>query len=390
MHVRGTSCLPAFCLFALALVLSITVSPAGGQETPATKPPPDILVFTNGDQLTGKLIQAANGSVAFHSDMAGDISVPFSAIKELRSGGSYALLLRNQKVIGALVRPGSVKVAEGNLSVRSGEQVVETVPVGDVGYLIEEPTFRREANPRPSIWYGWNGTVSAGATIVRATQSATTFNSAAALVRTFPTVSYLPPRNRTLVDLSETYGTQRSPGAIPQPNPPLPDQVVKTNILHADAEQDEYLSRRFYYLGEVAFDHNYALGLNLQQIYGAGVGWTPLIEERQRLDLKADIHYEKQAFFNAAGNVDLFGSTFTESYRLVLPHKIIFTELGDVIPSWNNLNAYSANVTAGLALPVYKRFAANLSVTDNFINNPSPGYQKSSFQFVSGVSYTLK
>ena len=86
----------------------------------------------------------------------------------------------------------------------------------------------------------------------RATQDATTFNASLALIRTFPTVSYLPPRNRTLVDLSETYGNQRSPGAIPNPLG-LPDQVVKTSIFHADAEQDEYLSRRLYYLGEVAY-----------------------------------------------------------------------------------------------------------------------------------------
>ncbi len=359
-------------------------------QAAAPKAPPDILIFSDGDQLTGKLVQAIAGTITFHSDMAGDISVPFDKVKELRSGGSYALLEKDRKVIGALVRPGSVKVEDGKLSVTSGEQVVQTIPVGDVGYLIEEPTFRREANPHPSIWYGWNGTVSAGATVVRATQSATTFNAAAALIRTFPTVAYLPPRNRTLVDLSETYGTQRSPGAIPQTNPPLPQQIVKTNIFHADAEQDEYLSQRFYYLGEVAFDHNYALGLNLQQIYGGGVGWTPVMSAKQRLDLKADVHYEKQAFFNTAGNVNLFGSTFTESYRRSLPHNIVFTELGNVIPSWNDTNAYSANATAALALPVYKRFAANLSVTDNFINNPSPGYQKSSFQFVSGISYTLK
>jgi hypothetical protein len=379
----------AFRLLPLALVL-LAVPRRGVGQDPAPKPAPDVLIFTNGDQLTGKLVQAIGGKITFHSDMAGDLSLSLDKIKEMRSSGSFALLEKNQKVVGALVRPGSVKVEDGKLSISSGEQVVQTVPVSEVGYLIDAPTFRRETNPRPSIWYGWNGTLSAGATVVRATQNATTFNAATALVRTFPTVSYLPPRNRTLVDLSETYGTQRSPGSIPRQTPRLPDQVVKTSIFHADAEQDEYLSRRFYYLGEVAFDHNYALGLDLQQIYGAGVGWTPIMNARQRLDLKADVHYEKQGFFNSAGNVNLIGSTFTESYRLNLPHSIVFTELGDVIPSWNDPNAYSANVTAGLALPIFSRFAANLNATDNFINNPSPGYQKSSFQFVTGISYTLK
>ena len=206
-------------------------------QDPAVKPAPDVLVFTNGDQLTGKLVQAMSGTITFHSEMAGDISVSLDKVKELRSRGSFALLQKDQKVVGALVRPGSVTVADGKLSISSGEQVIQTIPVGDLGYLIDEPTFRRETNPHPSIWYGWNGAVSAGATIVRATQNATTFNASVALIRTFPTVAYLPPRNRTEVDLSESYGNQRSPGAIPNPLG-LPDQVVKTSIFHADAEQD--------------------------------------------------------------------------------------------------------------------------------------------------------
>ena len=71
------------------------------------------------------------------------------------------------------------------------------------------------------------------------------------------------------------------------------------------------------------------------------------------------------------------------------PRSIVFTENGNVIPGWNNADAYSANINAGLALPIWKRFAANLTATDNFLNNPSPGYQKNSFQFVTGISYVL-
>lgn len=361
---------------------------AGAQDA-APKAAPDVLIFNNGDQLSGKLIQAIGDTVTFHSEMAGDISVSLDKVKELRSSGSFALLQKDQKVVGALVRPGSVSVADGKLTVNSGEQVIQTIPVANLGYLIDEPTFRRETNPHPSIWYGWNGAVSAGATLVRATQNATTFNASVALIRAFPTVSYLPPRNRTLVDVSESYGNQRSPGAIPNPLG-LPDQVVKTSIFHADAEQDEYLSRRLYYLGEVAFDHNYSLGLDLDQIYGAGIGYTVFSDAKQQLDVKADVHYEKQAFFQSASNQNLIGSTFAETYHRNLPRKILFTEAGNFIYSWNNSDAYSANLSAGLAFPIWKRFAANITGSDNYVNNTPAFYKKNSFQFVTGISYTLK
>lgn len=376
-----------------ACLVLISIVPCFAQQEAASKPTPDILVFTNGDQLTGKLVHAVDGAITFHSDMAGDINVPLDRVKELRSSSSFAVLGKNQPVMGALVRPGTVQVTDGKLTVTSGAQPIATLPVTEVGYFIDEPTFRRETNPRPSIWYGWNGTLSAGATLVRATQTGTTLTAGVALVRQFPTVSYLPPRNRTILDLTETYGTSRAP-LIPQTIPATPDALVKTSIFHADAEQDEYLSRRFYYLAEASFDHNYSLGLQLQQIYGAGVGWTPFSTPKHELNLKADVHYEKQSFFTTPtaipNNQNLIGSTFAENYRRNFPRGIVFTESGNVIPSWNNPNAYSANVTAGLALPVWKRFAANVIATDNFINNPAIGYQKDSFQFVTGLSYSIR
>ena len=310
-RLRIVLCRISAPVFLLGGLLPIGVSAGATAQDAPSKAAQDVLVFSNGDQLTGKLVQAIGNMVTFHSEMAGDINVSLDKVKELRSSGSFALLQKDQKVVGTLVRPGSVSVSDGKLTVNSGEQVVQTIPVADLGYLIDEPTFRRETDPHPSIWYGWNGAISAGSTFVRSTQNATTFNASVALVRTFPTVSYLPPRNRTLVDLSETYGNQRSPGAIPNPLG-LPDQVVKTNIFHADAEQDEYLSRRLYYLGEVAFDHNYSLGLDLDQIYGAGVGYTVFSDAKQQLDVKADVHYQKQAFFQSASNQNLIGSTFGE------------------------------------------------------------------------------
>lgn len=355
-----------------------------------TSPAPDTLVFTNGDQLTGKLLRATGGTVSFHSDMAGDLDIPVAKVKELRSSGSFAVLTKNQNVVGALVRPGSVHIADGKLISTSGPATVDTIPIADLGYVIDEPTFRRETNPHPSIWYGWNDSIAGGATLVRSTQKDTTLTAAINLVRTIPTVSFLPARNRTTVNVSETYGTSRSPGAIPQTTPATPDLNVKSSIFHADVERDQYLSHRLYYFGDLAFDHNYSQGLDLQQIYGGGIGFTVFSTPRQDLDLKADIHYERQNFFISSNNTQLVGSILAENYRRNLPGKIVFTEFGNYIPSWNDTTAYSANLTGALALPLFKRFAASVSATDNYLNNPSPGYRKNSFLFVTGVAYSLK
>jgi hypothetical protein len=139
----------------------------------------------------------------------------------------------------------------------------------------------------------------------------------------------------------------------------------------------------------LSYDHNFAQGLNLQQIYGAGLGWTVLQDSLQQLDVKTDVHYEMQNFQPPTVSQNLIGSTFGEAYKRTLPAKLLFTESGTYIQSWNNLQAYSAIGNIGLAMPVYKRFSLSVNALDNYLNNPAFGYKKNSFQFVTGVTYTL-
>ena len=372
-------------------------------QTPAPKPTPDVLVFSNGDQLTGKLERMAGGSVVFKSDMAGELTIPSDKIKELRSGDQFALLRKGiplTKKTEHTVPFGTVQVADGNVVLTTPAQAPEAVPTKDVAYLVDKPSFDKQVNNKVGFLHGWNGVVTGGATVVRATQNGTTLTAGISLVRMVPQVSWLPPDNRTTFNLTESYGKLTTPIIPPpvQPAPPTPPvattDVVKTSIFHTDAERDEYFSPRLYALGDVAFDHNFSQGLQFQQVYGGGIGWTPILDAKQELDLKADIHYESQQFIQTAGtanqpNINMIGSTFAETYRRTLTHKILFTEAGDILPGWSDSNAYSANATATLALPVYKRLSASFTTTDNFLNNPAQYYKKNSYQFITGVTYTL-
>jgi hypothetical protein len=373
-------------------VVTIAATSARAQDKPAVKPAPDVIVFTNGDQLSGTLVRGVGNSIVFKSDMAGEITVTLDKVKELRSSGSFALLRKDVPITHTPVVPGKVVVADGNVTVANATGATQTVGVKDMSYLIDQTTYNRELSQHRGAFTGWNGTINGGATLVRSTTDANTYTAGIALVRAIPTAPYLPARNRTTFDLQETYGKQTSP-ANPQTVPPS-NVVVETSIFHADAERDEYFSPRAYVLAETSFDHNFAQGLSLQSVYGGGIGWTPVKDAKQQLDVKADIHYEQQQFQAESGTAtapsqNLIGSTFAEAYHRTLPHKLLFTESASVLPAWNDSNAYSANATASIALPVFKRLAMQFSTTDNFLNDPAPTFKKNSYQFVTGVTYTL-
>ena len=345
----------------------------------AAKPAPDVIIFTNGDQLSGQLVRQTGKSVVFKSDMAGEIKVAVDQIRELHSSGSFALLRKDVPVRRSSVETGTVSIDDGNLTIANPSAEPVTIPVDKISYLIDQSTYDKDVARRPGAWTGWNGTLSAGGSLVRATQNNQTFTGAVTLVRSIPTVPWLPPKNRTTFDVNEAYGKVTQVGT----------PYVKTNIFHADGERDEYFSPRFYALAQSAFDHNFSQGLDLAQTYGAGIGLTVIQRPVEQLDVKTDVHYLKQQFQTSVSNQDLIGSTIAETYRRNLPRKIILNEQLSLVPAWNNLSAYSAAASANLALPVYKRFSLAVGSIDNFLNDPAAGFKKNSFQFTTGLTYTL-
>ncbi|HEY8996633.1 MAG TPA: DUF481 domain-containing protein [Edaphobacter sp.] len=369
------------------LMLGLATCPAVyAQDKPTATP--DIIVFKNGDQLTGKYERSVGSDIVFKSDAVGELTISMDKIKEVRSSGSFVVLKKDEKITKEAKPSTTVAITTTDVKETSGAE--QAVPAANVGYVVDAATYTKELTGKPGIFSGWNGSITGGATVLQATNHGQTYTLGTSLVRSIPAVAYLPLRTRTSFNLLETYGKLTQP-TVPQTTPPTPDAIAKTSIFHTDFEHDKYLSSRFYLLGGLAYDHNFSQGMQLQQIYGGGAGYTILLDSMQQLDAKADVHYEKQHYIQPTTTLDqnLIGSTFGENYRRTLPGKIALTESGTYIQSWNNTEAWSAIGSLGVALPVYHRLAVSVNLLDNYLNNPAIGYNKNSLQFVTGVTYTL-
>jgi hypothetical protein len=367
--------------------------PPGGAEA---KAPPDVIVFNNGDQLTGKFLRSVSGNAVFHSDIAGDITVSWDKVKEIHSSSKFVVLQKGlkpgRKGLPAQLPEGSLSVENKviELTPREGAAPLQ-IPLASVDYVIDQPTFERALGHEPGFFSGWTGSATAGATIVEATQTTDTFNGGIALVRVEPWVGWLNPRERTLAGFQGSYGKITEPGT----------PTEKTAIYHGYAERDEYISPRVYALGQATFDHNFSQSLDLQQIYGGGLGWTIVKQPMQTLDLKATIQYERQSFLiqeqttpptAPSPDQSLIGSTFSGNYMRKLPKGMIFNQQLAYLPAWNDMHDYSVGEINSLILPVYKRLGLSVGTVDSYLNDPpvtTPATQRNSFQFTFGAAYTL-
>jgi len=379
------------------LLMALTIFPAiATSQSPGAL---DVLVLSNGDTLHGKLVNASGGKVTFHSDALGDVSIAWDKIKELHTTGSYAVLNKNVKTYGkktaGTIPSGPLEVTNKEISVHTEAAAPATIPLADAGYIMDKATLDKELFHHPGFAAGWNGAATAGAAIVTDTQNQYTFSGGIGLVRTVPTVSWLTTRNRTSLGFTGSFGKITQPAYTIPGHPPtlVPAVVTKSALYHAEAERDEYFSPRFFALGQIAFDHNFAQDLDLQQIYGGGFGWTVLKTPRHEADLKATIQYEKQQFItDSSSNKNLVGSTISAAY--VLHQKLVtYTQGLAFIPAFNDPHAYSANETNTLAFPAYKNFSFSVGTLDSYFNGPPaslPPTKRNSFQFTMGLTYAIK
>lgn len=369
---------------AASFVAACGSAPLCGQKPGAAKPQPDVLIFTDGEKLIGQLKSAKGDSIVFKSDMAGEVTVAWSKIQELRTSHAFAVVNKNVKLGKhadiSQVPQGNVAMTDQKVAVEPATGAPRTVPVPDVGFVVAQPEFEKAMHHQAGFFQDWGGAVTAGLSLVQATQSARTFTGGIALVRTEPAEGWLNPSTRTLFDFSAAYGKVTQTGL----------EDIKTAIYHGDAEEDKYFSPRLFGFGQAAFDHNFSQGLRLQQMYGGGLGWTASKSAAAELDLKAGLSYIHQGFDISASNQSLVGTTFAEIYTRKFQHGILLNEQLSATPSWNNTNAYFGTGSVSLTMPVSKRLSMTTAALDTFLNDPPAGFKKNSFQFTAGLTYALK
>lgn len=339
----------------------------------------DVLIFSNGDRLTGQLERMEGGTVFFKTVDAGEIKISWDKIKEMHTTQNFAVITipihGKPDLSRARVNWGAFDMTKQTLNLHEhiGEMII---PVKDIAYIVDEKTYRTAVSQKRFL-HGWIGSFTAGGSNVTSTQNVNAYSSSLSLIRSVPSAPWLSVSDRTILGFTSTYGS------ISQQNTP----TLSTDIYHGNVEQDKYFSTNFYALVHAIFDHNSTQGLNLQQIYGAGVGYTAFKSPSQLFDLSATMDYTDQQFVVEGSNQKLVGSTFGESYNLKTNQfPVILAENASITPEWNNMNAYLASFNIGLTLPLVKTLAFSLQVIDSYLNDPPLGFASNSLQINAGLT----
>jgi Protein of unknown function, DUF481 len=360
----------------------------------------DTITFGNGDTLTGKVGKVVYGNVSFHSDELGDLTIPLTKIKKMSTATAFAAGSTTQRLtkkdIAEQLPVGKIELENETLKVMLPQGEVREFPAQNLGFMLDQSAFQRELHNESDFLYGWYGTATLGAAVVKSTNSAQTYTGAVALVRAIPTIAGLPAGSKTILNLSGAYGLAKAPEVVSGGDVFQTASVTKTDILHGDLEYDKFFTPTVFGLVSGSADHNFGNGLQLQQAYGAGVGWGILRSPQNDLAVRIILQYEQQEFYNGITSglgtptENLVSASLGEAWSRTFPHSIKFKEYVTLNPTFNVVRAYSGVAGASFLFPVYKRLNFSVTTTDNYLGDPPQGFLRNTFQFTTGVAYSLK
>src|SRR5271168_1415805 len=129
---------------ALLVWLSMLGLPLFAQPAGPAKADPDVLLFTDGERLTGHFVKSTGSSLTFKSDSLGEITVDWSKVKELQSSAKVAVI---PKGVRLRKRAEAANIPQGTLSVEDQQvhltgEAPRSMPVADTGSIIDQAGFQ--------------------------------------------------------------------------------------------------------------------------------------------------------------------------------------------------------------------------------------------------------
>jgi hypothetical protein len=332
----------------------------------------DRITFENGDTLTGRVSGISPDSVTFCNSALGQISISPKAIMRIESsihtGAVMAMDSSRQPPSASL--DALVPWSEQGLGLDLEEQHLQALPsVLSLRDILrsrgEQPGIAATPNPPPKVSdpnLRWFFNINAPASVAFGTTSQETYGGQ------MDVELYEGKLDHSKMWAGGTYNRSWQVGSA----------SIFTDTFDGYFKQSRSLgANRGGFYGRAEWFFNTALGMALQDSFGAGY-YSPN-KKAGPFEFKwlADLQYSRERLYNTAGNLNLVGSRFEGQliYRkkdAADPNKTKYSLISRswINPMWNNQNAFQAFTTFQISVPFGRSFCLNFNpIEDDYMRN---------------------
>ncbi len=324
----------------------------------------DHLVLTNGDRLSGTIVKLDDKKVLLKSDLAGEITVPWSAVQEITTEQPMHVGLSNgQTAVGPIsTRDGKLEIAtraRGTV-VASKEEVVR------LRNESEQSAYEQSLNP--TLWQNWEGGTTLAFALTRGNSQ--TKNLALAFNANRKTL-----HDKFTLYANSVYATNDAPGAVPS---------TTANAEQGGLRYDHDITPRAFAFGAADFQADSLQTLNLRSVLGGGLGLHLIKRETTTLDLLGGGNYTHESYDAFTRNFAAI--TLGDEFMHKLRASTAITQSLYFYPDLSNAGEYRGTFNLGTVTKLSKWLGWQNSFGDIYVTNPPAGKKKNDILFTTGLN----
>jgi putative salt-induced outer membrane protein YdiY len=319
----------------------------------------DELHLMNGDRLTGKIVQLAEGKLLFKSDVAGETTVALSNIETFNTGDPIEVHLKdgtsfNQTVSSA--GPGRFSV-EGSEALKAQEFALDDI------VSINPPV-----KPVPK----WTGDISVGLASTRGNTKTETISASANFMKRME-------KDRITINMDYARGEQedRTTGQT---------ETVE-DWWRAKGKYDYFFSKPLYGYVDGRYEKDAIAELDRRVIVGAGAGYQWVESPEMNFSTEGGLASLYEKFDNQTDSNSEISLQLGYHFDKKLAKNVSFTNDLTYYPSIDKFSDYFLTTTAGIRADFTERMFVTFKTIFNYDVTPAIGAHSSDVKYFLGLGY---
>lgn len=343
----------------------------------------DQVTLKNGDRLTGKVVKSDGKTLVLHTDAAGDVTIQFAAIQDIKTDEQLHVGLKGGKT------------AVGPVTTTDGKIEIATKTGGTVEASKEDVTVIRndaeqlayDKSLHPGLMHGWNGGANVGFSIARGNSESE--NLALAFNAVHPTL------NDKITLYASSIFTKNN---LPSPG------LVAANLQQGGLRYDRDVNPRTFVFVGADFMSNALQFLDLRAAYSGGFGFHVIKSDNTTLNFLGGINYTHETYSNGPEILPVTVPPTFQSYGKTnrfaaldlgeeLNHKLgkstVITQNLYFYPNLQDTGQYRGVFNFGTVTKISKWLGWQNQFGDIYVSNPPIGAKKNDLVLTTGLNISF-
>ena len=347
----------------------------------------DQVSMKNGDRLTGTIVKSDAKTLVLKTEVAGDVTIQWSAIDAITSTQSLHVGLAGGQMVAGQVatKDGQIQVTTQTAGVVTASKDSVQVIRSDSEQTAYDAAIERLQHPHLGDF--WSGTLDTGLSVTRGNSATLSYTLSGRAVRQ-------TDRDKITVYTSAVYGKNDTTS---------PSEVIAHQIT-GGLRADINFQARWFAFAATDFNSNALQHLDLQNVIDGGIGGHVIKTKNAQLDVFGGAGYNQEYFGayilpnaapppatiafpavtqkNAEANVG-------EAFSTKIGSRSTFSETFNYFPNLSGPSGYRYTFNTVLSTAISKWLGWQFSLNDNFLSNPPIGIKGNDLLLSTGLRLTF-